>query len=111
MLSSGVSGTPSNVPIVQRPRTWPFQGQDTGSNPVGDAILVGFIPERWVTPHSGDIGNTFGPKGSSIGSSWGAYAERDDAPGGVLIAFLICLAATALAAWIANRPHQSSPET
>ena len=25
------------VPIVQRPRTWPFQGQNTGSNPVGDA--------------------------------------------------------------------------
>jgi hypothetical protein len=24
------------VPIVQRPRTWPFQGQNTGSNPVGD---------------------------------------------------------------------------
>jgi hypothetical protein len=22
-------------PIVQRPRTWPFQGQNTGSNPVG----------------------------------------------------------------------------
>ena len=28
----------TNVPIVQRPRTWPFQGQNTGSNPVGDAI-------------------------------------------------------------------------
>jgi hypothetical protein len=27
------------VPIVQRPRTWPFQGQNTGSNPVGDASL------------------------------------------------------------------------
>jgi hypothetical protein len=26
----------SSVPIVQRPRTWPFQGQNTGSNPVGD---------------------------------------------------------------------------
>jgi hypothetical protein len=26
-----------HVPIVQRPRTWPFQGQNTGSNPVGDA--------------------------------------------------------------------------
>ena len=26
-----------DVPIVQRPRTWPFQGQNTGSNPVGDA--------------------------------------------------------------------------
>ena len=28
------------VPIVQRPRTWPFQGQNTGSNPVGDATAV-----------------------------------------------------------------------
>ena len=28
---------PHRVPIVQRPRTWPFQGQNTGSNPVGDA--------------------------------------------------------------------------
>jgi hypothetical protein len=27
------------VPIVQRPRTWPFQGQNTGSNPVGDATI------------------------------------------------------------------------
>ena len=27
----------TSVPIVQRPRTWPFQGQNTGSNPVGDA--------------------------------------------------------------------------
>ena len=26
------------VPIVQRPRTWPFQGQNPGSNPGGDAI-------------------------------------------------------------------------
>ena len=30
----------TNVPIVQRPRTWPFQGQNTGSNPVGDATLT-----------------------------------------------------------------------
>ena len=28
------------VPIVQRPRTWPFQGQNTGSNPVGDVPLL-----------------------------------------------------------------------
>jgi hypothetical protein len=31
---------PAAVPIVQRPRTWPFQGQNTGSNPVGDAIQL-----------------------------------------------------------------------
>ena len=28
----------TKVPIVQRPRTQPFQGCNTGSNPVGDAI-------------------------------------------------------------------------
>src|ERR671931_363227 len=30
----------ADVPIVQRPRTWPFQGQNTGSNPVGDDSLA-----------------------------------------------------------------------
>src|SRR5262245_40397644 len=28
------------VPIVQRPRTWPFQGQNSGSNPDGDANFL-----------------------------------------------------------------------
>jgi hypothetical protein len=28
---------PLRVPVVQRPRTPPFQGENTGSNPVGDA--------------------------------------------------------------------------
>jgi hypothetical protein len=27
----------NRVPVVQRPRTPPFQGENTGSNPVGDA--------------------------------------------------------------------------
>ena len=40
---------PPHVPIVQRPRTWPFQGQNTGSNPVGDAIRWGSIPGTYVT--------------------------------------------------------------
>ncbi len=34
-----------SVPIVQRPRTRPFQGRNAGSNPAGDAILSGSIPE------------------------------------------------------------------
>ena len=35
---------PQSVPVVQRPRTPPFQGENTGSNPVGDAksSLVAF---------------------------------------------------------------------
>src|SRR5581483_11212863 len=37
VVSSGLR-TP-RVPIVQRPRTWPFQGQNTGSNPVGDVTI------------------------------------------------------------------------
>jgi hypothetical protein len=46
--------------------------------------------------------------GAAIAIPLGRYAERDDAPGGVLIAFMIFVAATALAAWIANRPHPST---
>jgi hypothetical protein len=39
--------TPS-VPIVQRPRTWPFQGQNPGSNPGGDAKFR--FSEFWPVP-------------------------------------------------------------
>ena len=38
------SGSIACVPIVQRPRTWPFQGQNPGSNPGGDANLFALIP-------------------------------------------------------------------
>ena len=31
-----------SVPVVQRPRTPPFQGENTGSNPVGDANKLVF---------------------------------------------------------------------
>ena len=34
------------VPIVQRPRTWPFQGQNPGSNPGGDASLRSRVRRR-----------------------------------------------------------------
>jgi uncharacterized membrane protein YoaK (UPF0700 family) len=47
--------------------------------------------------------------GAAIAIPLGRYAERDDAPGGVLIAFTIFIAAAGLAAWIVNRPPQSSP--
>jgi uncharacterized membrane protein YoaK (UPF0700 family) len=47
--------------------------------------------------------------GAAIAIPLARYAERDDAPGGVLIAVMIFVAAAALAAWIANRPPQSSP--
>jgi uncharacterized membrane protein YoaK (UPF0700 family) len=47
--------------------------------------------------------------GAAIAIPLGRYAERDDAPGGVLIAFMIFIAAAGLAAWIADQSHQSSP--
>ena len=32
-----------DVPIVQRPRTRPFQGRDPGSNPGGDATISNIL--------------------------------------------------------------------
>lgn len=47
--------------------------------------------------------------GAAIGIPLGRYAERDDAPGGVLIAFLIFIGAALLAAWIVyQRPDSSA---
>jgi hypothetical protein len=47
--------------------------------------------------------------GAAIAIPLARYAERDDAPDGVLTAVMIFVAAAALAAWIANRPPQPSP--
>lgn len=41
--------------------------------------------------------------GAVIAIPLGRYAERDDAPGGVLIAFGIFIGSTLLAAWIVRR--------
>ena len=39
------------VPVVQRPRTPPFHGDDTGSNPVGDANpFNNFLPSEISDP-------------------------------------------------------------
>ena len=40
-----------------------------GSNPLAPTKFHWSIPVTWVTVHSGDIGNTFEPKGFWIGSS------------------------------------------
>ena len=40
-----------------------------GSNPLAQTSQTRSIPGTWVTDYSGDIGNTFGPNGFSIGSS------------------------------------------
>jgi uncharacterized membrane protein len=45
--------------------------------------------------------------GAAIAIPLGRYAEQDDAPGGVLIAVLIFLAATALAIWIVKERPES----
>jgi len=42
--------------------------------------------------------------GATIAMPLGRYADRDDAPGGVLIAIVIFVAATALAARIVDQP-------
>ena len=43
--------------------------QVVGSSPTAGSKILRSIPDTWVTVHSGGIGNTFGPKGLSIGSS------------------------------------------
>src|SRR5262245_36114003 len=40
-----------------------------GSNPTLSASAPRSIPASWVTVHTGDIGNTFGPNGLAMGSS------------------------------------------
>src|SRR5439155_2781568 len=49
----------------------------TGHKPIGHANIFGSIPDKWVTVYTEDIGNTFGPKGFSRGSSlqvsWSKY--------------------------------------
>ena len=40
-----------------------------GSNPLSSTRKSGSVPDTWVSFYSGDMGNTFGPKGFSIGSS------------------------------------------
>jgi hypothetical protein len=41
--------------------------------------------------------------GAAIAIPLGRYADQDDAPGGVVIAFLIFTAAALLAAWMVKR--------
>jgi hypothetical protein len=49
--------------------------------------------------------------GAAIAIPLGRYAERDDAPGGVVIAVLIFAGAAAVAMWIVNqRPETSTRE-
>ena len=48
--------------------------------------------------------------GAAIALPLGQYAERDDAPGGVVIAFLIFVGAAVLAIWIVKeRPDSNAP--
>ena len=43
--------------------------------------------------------------GAAIAVPLGRYAEQDDAPGGVVIAFGIFIGSALLAAWIVKRPE------
>jgi len=50
--------------------------------------------------------------GAGISIPLGRYAERDDAPGGVLIAELIFIGAATVAAWIVyQRPESTIRDT
>jgi hypothetical protein len=44
--------------------------------------------------------------GAAIAIPLGRYAEQDDAPGGVVIAFGIFIGSALLAAWIVKRPER-----
>ena len=44
--------------------------------------------------------------GTAIAIPLARFAERDDAPGGVVIAVMIFVAAAAVAGWIVNRPRR-----
>jgi hypothetical protein len=67
-------------------RTGPLTQQANGSRyaeePIaeivqcGEPSFAGPFPDTWVTVHSGDIGNTFGPKGFSIGSTRMASSSK-----------------------------------
>ena len=46
--------------------------------------------------------------GAAVALPLGQYAERDDAPGGVVIAFLIFVGAAGLAIWIVKERPDSS---
>src|SRR5258706_3163107 len=47
----------------------PDKGEVGGSSPPRPTIKIGSSPETWVTECTGSMGNTFGPKGFSSGSS------------------------------------------
>ena len=46
--------------------------------------------------------------GAAIAIPLGRYADRDDAPGGMVIAVLIFVGAAAVAMWIVNQRQESS---
>jgi hypothetical protein len=48
--------------------------------------------------------------GLAIAIPLGRYADRDDAPGGMVIAFLIFVVAAGVAIWVVNpRPESPNP--
>jgi hypothetical protein len=49
--------------------------------------------------------------GIYLGARLAVYAEADDAPGGVVIAMFLIVAALALGAWIAFRRGRATPES
>ena len=67
---------------------------------------------RYMVPHTPArklvLGLVVMVIGAAIAVPLGRYADRDDSPGGMVIAFLIFVGAAVLAIWIVNQRAESS---
>src|SRR2546428_3009421 len=74
LSSRGTTPTAQNTAlvlhsVVRRDTRSPFRDQEVGgSNPLAPTHRRRSVLDTWVTVYSEHIGNTFGPKGFSIGS-------------------------------------------
>ena len=88
---------------------WSSGGEDfrvTASDTAGVTSNIGGGMQKGITLARGILSLMIVVSGAAIAIPLGRYAERDDAPGGVLIAFLIFIGASLLSAWILKR-HSS----
>jgi hypothetical protein len=65
----GRVGSGFQAPVARAERHRSSKSADAGSNPAWSSTRSGGpVPDTWVTVYSGDMGNTFAPKGFSRGS-------------------------------------------
>jgi hypothetical protein len=76
------------------------QAEPVGGDPLGRFLYVIVVPHtpvwKWV------IGLVVMTIGAAIALPLWRYADRDDAPGGMVIAFLIFVIAAGLAIWVVS---------